>query len=53
MEAILDNRLRRELSENAQELGHKYDMGPLVEIYGNLYSQILGQSVSVSPTLAA
>jgi glycosyltransferase involved in cell wall biosynthesis len=53
MEAILDNRLRRELSENAQELGHKYDMGPLVEIYGNLYSQILGQSVSVSPALAA
>jgi len=52
MEAILDARLRGELARNAQELGRKYDMGPLVEVYGGLYARILDKPVP-AVTLAA
>lgn len=53
MEQILDDRLRQELREGAMELGRRYDMEPLVEIYGNLYSQIIGQVVLELPELVA
>ena len=46
-EAILDARLREELGKNATELGNRYDMGPLVEIYSNLYAKILDKPVPV------
>ncbi|MBB3356491.1 MULTISPECIES: glycosyltransferase [unclassified Novosphingobium] len=41
MEAILDDSLRARLAEQAQHLGRNYDMGPLVENYGKIYSQVL------------
>ncbi|WP_076072700.1 glycosyltransferase [Sphingomonas montana] len=45
MEAVLDDRLRDALREGARELGHKYDMTPLVETYGSLYSQVIGGAI--------
>jgi glycosyltransferase involved in cell wall biosynthesis len=46
MERILNDRLRQTLADAAQELGRKYDMGPLVDIYNNLYTQIIGSPKS-------
>lgn len=46
MAAILDDRLRHEFGENARKLGAKYDMGPLVQIYSDLYHEIIGKSNS-------
>jgi glycosyltransferase involved in cell wall biosynthesis len=53
MEAILDDRLRRELGKNAYELGLQYDMGSLVDSYGSLYSNILNAPMPEVPALAA
>jgi glycosyltransferase involved in cell wall biosynthesis len=53
METILDEQLRKELGASAQELGHRYDMGPLVEIYGGLYATILDKPEPEAATLAA
>lgn len=53
MESILDDRLREELGRNAQELGSRYDMGPLVDIYGNLYARILDKPIPTVAPLAA
>ena len=52
METILDARLREELGRNAQDLGQRYDMAPLVGIYGSLYARILEKPAPVV-TLAA
>jgi glycosyltransferase involved in cell wall biosynthesis len=41
MESILDDRLRETLAKGALELGKKYDMAPLVEIYGGLYQRVI------------
>ncbi|WP_082733360.1 glycosyltransferase [Sphingobium sp. CCH11-B1] len=53
METILETQLREELGKNARELGNRYDMGPLVEIYSNLYAKILNKPVPAVMTMAA
>lgn len=53
MQSILDDRMRHDLAQNAQELGHKYDMAPLVGIYGDLYSRTIVQSDPASIAVAA
>jgi glycosyltransferase involved in cell wall biosynthesis len=53
MEDVLDDRVRRELAEGAVRLGSRYDMEPLVEIYGQLYSRIIARAASAARALAA
>jgi len=51
METVLDRQLREDLSRNAHELGRRYDMEPLVEIYSGLYTKVLNKKIAVA-TLA-
>ena len=53
MEAMLDDTLRGEFAKDAGIIGRNYDMDPLVQVYSDLYAQLIERARPATPCALA